>query len=209
VRWDGTAGDPRIGRASRTGTLAALLALVVAGGSALPAVTACVLLAGMVLARAVDRSVTSRVRRRYEKGPRSSDVAVAVAASPWHLVVGLVGAVFAALMPALVAVSAVFATALGIVVVAGGDTRPDAPLPLAVGALLGTLMAWWGPGGASLRRGTRSLVRGIAPTPVLTQVLVGLLLAAAAVVVVWGLSRGGPTWWPLAQPPGWSLATLP
>ncbi|HYN29009.1 MAG TPA: protein kinase [Dermatophilaceae bacterium] len=210
VPWDGAAGDPRIGRATRTGTLAALLALVVAGGSAFPAVTALAVLVGMVIARAVDRSVTSRVRRRYEKGARSSDVAVAVAASPWHLVVGAVGALFAALMPALVAVSAVFASALALVLVVGGETRPDAPLPLAVGALLGTLMAWWGPGGASLRRGTRSLVRGATPSPALTRVAVGLLLAGAAAVAAWGVARGAPTWWPLGQPPSsWGFPSVP
>jgi hypothetical protein len=113
-------------------------------------------------------------------------------------------------MPALVAVSAAFATALAMVLLVGGETQPDAPLPLAVGALLGTLMAWWGPGGASLRRGTRSLVRGLSPSPVAGQLLVGLLLAAAAALAVWGVLRGAPTWWPLSSAPGgWSLPSAP
>ena len=47
--------------------------------------------AWITLARTADRSVTSLVMRRHERGARGSDVAVAVASSPWHLVLGAVG----------------------------------------------------------------------------------------------------------------------
>ena len=53
-----------------------------------PVVAVLGLLAWVTLARTADRSVTSLVMRRHERGARGSDVAVAVATSPWHLVLG-------------------------------------------------------------------------------------------------------------------------
>jgi hypothetical protein len=59
------------------------------------------------------------------------------------------------------------------------------------------LIAWWGPGGASLRRGSRSLVRGVARGETLTAVVVGALLLAAAVLTALAFVRHGQlTWWP-------------
>ena len=92
--WDaarlghGPYGDPRIGRPSAAGTLLALLAVLAALTAPRPLVAVLVLLAWVALARTADRSVTSLVMRRHERGARGSDVAVAVASSPWHLVVG-------------------------------------------------------------------------------------------------------------------------
>ena len=63
------------------------------------------------------------------------------------------------------------------------------------------LMAWWGPGGSGLRRGTRSLVRGVAPGPRATQVLVGVaLLVALALVGLTVEAAGVPDWWPTQAP---------
>ena len=42
------------------------------------------------------------------------------------------------------------------------------------------LTAWWGPGGASLRRGSRSIVRGFTPGATAAQVVAGVLLVVAA-----------------------------
>src|SRR6478735_9081957 len=103
--WDaarlghGPWGDPRIGRPSRSGTLLALLAVLAAVTARAPAVAVLGLLAWVTLARTADRSVTSLVMRRHERGARGSDVAVAVATSPWHLVVGLVGALATLVLP--------------------------------------------------------------------------------------------------------------
>lgn len=193
--------DPRIGRAARSGTVAALLATLVAAAAVAPVVAAAGLLAWVVLARTADRSVTSLIMRRHDKGPRRSDIPVAVVASPWHFVVGIISSLFGAIMPALIAVSGVFCAALVVVAVQGtGSPEPDAFLPLAVGGLLAGLMAWWGPGGASLRRGTRSIVRGLSPGPSAGRVLVLLLLVAAAAVIAAGVVEGQPSWWPTGTP---------
>jgi hypothetical protein len=205
--WEGAAGqpDPRIGRPARTGTLLALLAAVVAGAAGFPVVAAAFALLWSWAARTADRSVTSLVLRRHTRGPRRSDVPLAVVASPWHLVVGALATVVSAILPLLVGICAVFSAALGVVAVYGGQPHPNSSAPLAVGAAVAALMAWWGPGGSGLRRGTRSIVRGVSPGPHGTRVLVGLALVVAVVAVAVCLQHAGvPQWWP-AQPP----STLP
>lgn len=201
--WEGSAGqpDPRIGRPKRTGTLLALLAAVVAGVAGFPVVTALFAVLWSWAARTADRSVTSLVLRRHTRGPRRSDVPMAVAASPWHLVVGALATVVSAILPLLVGICAVFSAALGTVAVYGGQPQPNSSGPLAVGAAVAVLMAWWGPGGSGLRRGTRSIVRGVSPGRRGTQVLVGLALVVAVGVVVVVVRNGGiPTWWPNDPP---------
>lgn len=189
--------DPRIGRPSRGGTVAALLAVLVATAAVAPVVAAMGLLVWIVLARTADRSVTSLIMRRHDKGRRRSDIPVAVVASPWHFLVGIVSSLFTAIMPALIAVSGVFCAALAVVAIQGsGSPEPDAFVPLAAGGLLAGLMAWWGPGGASLRRGTRSIVRGVSPGPSIARVLVLLLLVAAGAIAAAGVVDGQPSWWP-------------
>jgi len=62
----------------------------------------------------------------------------------------------------------------------------------------GALIAWWGPGGAALRRGSRSVVRGVVPQGVVARVVAGLLVAAAIGLLVLALVKQGEVdWWPL------------
>ena len=159
-------------------------------------------------ARLADRSVTALVLRRHERGRRRRDVPLVVLASPWHLIVAAVATVIALLLPATVAIASTFSAALAIVALSGGDPQPDRSLPLVVGGLLGLMMSWWGPGGASLRRGSRSLVRGVAPGTVATNIVVTTFLLLGAGLGVWAWLRlGQPDWWPWAsgQFPGISL----
>ena len=102
--WEADPGepDPRIGRPNRSGTLLALLLAVVAVAANWPVVAAVVIVAWCWMARTAERSVTSLVMRRHHRGRRRSDVPFAVAASPWHLVVGALGTLMGLLLPALV-----------------------------------------------------------------------------------------------------------
>jgi serine/threonine protein kinase len=213
--WDaarlghGPWGDPRIGRPSRSGTLLALLAVLAAVSARAPMVAVLGLLAWVTLARTADRSVTSLVMRRHERGARGSDVAVAVATSPWHLVLGLVGAAATLVLPLFVGVCAMFASALVLTAVRGTDVRTDDVLPLVVAGVFAGLTAWWGPGGASLRRGSRSIVRGLTPGETAGQVAAGILLVLAAVVLAMTVTGDGPTWWPRTTAPGWASQVVP
>ena len=190
--------DPRIGRPMRTGTLLALGAALTAGMATWPGVTLLTAVLWCWAARFSDRSVTALILRRYRSGRRRADVPLAVALSPWHIVVAALTTVLGLLLPTLVAVSAAFSATLGLSAATssplGGVSAPGA----ATGFAAGILIAWWGPGGAPLRRGSRSLVRGLAPAGLPTAVLVGLLLAAAAVLSVLAvLHHGHLVWWPL------------
>ena len=213
--WDaarlghGPYGDPRIGRPTRSGTLLALLAVLAAVTASAPVVAVLGLLAWVTLARTADRTVTSLVMRRHERGSRGSDVAVAVASSPWHLVVGLVGAAATVVLPIFVGVCAMFASALVLTAARGTDVRTADVLPLVVGGVFTGLTAWWGPGGASLRRGSRSIVRGVTPGETAGQVATGILLVVAAVLLVLAVTGDGVTWWPRTTPPGWASQVVP
>ena len=145
--------DPRIGQAARSGTLLAFTVALVGLAAVWPVVAVAVFVLACWVARFTDRSMTSMVVRRHAGGRRRSDVPVAVAASPWHLLSAALGTVVGLLLPAAVALATTFSAALAVVGLTGGDPHPDTSAPLAAGAFLGILTAWWGPGGASLRRG--------------------------------------------------------
>lgn len=213
--WDaarqghGPHGDPRIGRLSRSGTLLALLAVLAAFTARTPVLAALGLLAWATLARTADRSVTALVMRRHERGARGSDVAVAVATSPWHLVLGLLGAAATLVLPIFVGVCAMFASALALTAARGIAVRTDDVLPLVVAGVFAGVSAWWGPGGAGLRRGSRSIVRGVTPGEAAGQVAAGILLVVAAVLLAMTVTGDGPTWWPRTTAPGWMSQVVP
>jgi len=106
-------------------------------------------------------------------------------------------------------VCAMFASALVLTAVRGTDVRTDDVLPLVVAGVFAGLTAWWGPGGASLRRGSRSIVRGLTPGEAAGQVAAGILLVVAAVVLAMTLAGSGPTWWPRTTAPGWASQVVP
>jgi len=200
--------DPRIGRSSRVGTLLALGVGVLGVAAVWPVVAVGLIILWSWSARLADRSVTSLVVRRHERGRRRWDVPLAVLAGPWHVVVSAAATLIAMLLPATVAIASTFSAALALVAVSGGAPQPDRSLPLAVGCLLGLTMSWWGPGGASLRRGSRSLVRGLAPGRVVADIVVATFLLLGAGLGVWAWLRlGQPDWWPWVsgQFPGSSL----
>jgi serine/threonine protein kinase len=189
--------DPRIHRANRTGTLLALAAAFTATAATWPGVALLLAVLWCWLARFSDRSVTALILRRYRYGRRRADVPMAVALSPWHLVVAAGATVVGLVVPVVIAVSAAFCTALGLSALTSATLGPALAPAAAVGFASGILIAWWGPGGSSLRRGSRSLVRGMGQGETVTKALVaGLVLVAAVLVVVALIRHGQLTWWP-------------
>jgi predicted Ser/Thr protein kinase len=189
--------DPRINRPRRTGTLLALAAAFAATAATWPGIA---LLLGVIwcwLARFSDRSVTALMPRRSRFGRRRADLPMAVALSPWHLVVSAGLTLAGLIVPVLVAMSAAFCATLGVSALTSSTVGPAMAPSAAAGFAAGMLIAWWGPGGASLRRGSRSLVRGVARGETVTAVVVGALLLAAAVLTALAFVRHGQlTWWP-------------
>lgn len=194
--------DPRIGRRARTGTLAALALAVAALATVLPVAAVLGAVAWSALARTADRSVTSMTMRRIERGVRGRDVPLAIVASPVHLLTGVLSAVLTALLPLFLGTAATFGTAVVAAGARGVGPDPTDPLPLAGGMLVAILTAWWGIGGTSLRRGSRSLVRGLAPGRAGAATVSVLLVLAAAYLAVRSQATGAAAdWWPLRNNP--------
>jgi serine/threonine protein kinase len=215
--------DPRIDRDLRKGAVWSLGALLVALAAAAPLIAVGVGTLWRWIAGTSDRVVTSMVVRRHLYGSRRSDVAVAVLRSPWHLVVAALGTAVSLLLPLVVGVATTFTVALALRLAFGGG-EPDHPVALAVGMAAALAMAWLGPGGASLRRGSRSVLRGLSRGPLTGSGALGgsaasgggltggvfaganawhvVCLLGAAAAVVWLAARGWvPTWWPLSSSP--------
>lgn len=176
---------------------------LVALAAAVPIVALLAVVAWALLARTADRSMTSIVLRRFQNGWRRGDVPVTVALGPWHLLTGAVAAAVGLVIPLLVGIAGVFCVALAVSAVTASSPNPNQPIALSGGTALGLLMAWWGPGGASLRRGSRSLTRGVVREGLVTSVVGALLVVGGLGALVWSVLHGGtPSWAPMSGPPG-------
>jgi hypothetical protein len=198
--WDeglGLPPDPRVGSPSRVGTLLALLLCVLGVATIWPMVAIGILVVWSLGARFADRAVTSLLRRRVDRGRRRTDIPRAIVVSPWHVVVAAVATVLTLVIPAIVAIGSTFAIALAAATVTAGDPEPGRALPVVAGGFLGLLLCWWGPGGASLRRGSRSLVRAVAPGKGSTDIVVATFFLLGVGLGAWAWVRNGqPDWWP-------------
>jgi nitrate reductase gamma subunit len=132
---------------------------------------------------------------------------VVLFSSPWHLARSVLIQAFAALLPALLGVAALFCT--GLVVTRSDGTPAPWSLPaVAAGALVALLGSWWGPGGSALRRGTRTVVRAVAPAS--EQVVAVLLLVlVASGCALYAVQHGDPSWWPVPKQDLPSVLRLP
>jgi hypothetical protein len=157
------------------------------------------------VARTVDRTVTDLARRRWQHGARASDGVVAVLALPWRLLLASLASLLASLLPAVVGIATAFIAASA--ATGGVDARPGSGPALAAAAVAAALVAWWGPGGGSLRRGTHIAVRGLTPTRGAALALAGVLLAAAFVAAGARASgvRPDPAPFPRPELPAWVL----
>lgn len=194
----GRARDPRIGQPARTWTLLCL-ALATAGLSTILPIAAWVMAFGWIFgARWNDKTITSMVLRQYAAGKRRTDTAVAWALSPWHAVVAAFSTLLVVIVPAFLGAVAGVLTAIACSV--GGLTAPtyDRPLAIGLGTLVALWAAWWGPGGTSTRRGSRTLVRAMSPN---RQFATGLTIGLAVVAVLTALLAishldAALNWWP-------------
>jgi hypothetical protein len=91
------------------------------------------------------------------------------------------------------------------VITGGADARPGSGPALAAAAVAAVLVAWCGPGGGAVRRGTRIVVRGLTPTRGAAAVLVALLVAGALVGAGARASgvRPDPAPFPRPELPSW------
>ncbi len=191
--------DPRLGRSSRTGTLLAMLVGFVGLAATAPLAAWGLFAVWGVVVRTVDRSLTSLVLRRHEAGRRRSDVPVLVVTSPWHLVWAVLATALSLLLAAgLAAIMAV----VGAGVLSSTQVVPgmaaDHPVVVALSSAVGAAIAWWGLASTSLRRGSRTVLRGVVPRGAPTLIVGTLCLVGGGLLLGWGALEGGPvSWWPL------------
>lgn len=199
---------PAAARVSRrAGTLAALGLLLVALTGYLTGLGIVVGLVWSTLARLVDRVTTALAVRRMERGPRDRDAAVAVLTSPFHLLGAVLSGVVTSLLPILVALA--FVAGLR-ALATSGQGGPSWASSIMIGAAAAGVVAWWGPGGGSLRRGSRTIVRTVLPGRVAAIAAVSASLVAAAVMFLVTQSSGWSVeWWPLDGVATWVASLLP
>ena len=191
--------DPRLGRSSRRGTLAALLVGFVGLAATAPLLAWALYAVWGLLARTVDKSITTLVLRRHQAGPRRSDVPVLVLASPWHLLWAALDTVLSVLLAAGLAavVAVVSAGVLSTSGVVPGLT-PDRPVVVGAASLVGAFVGWWGLAATSLRRGSRTVLRATVPGGPPTLILMTLSLVGGTALLLWSVLEGqGVSWWPL------------
>ncbi len=190
-------GDPRIGRPMRTGTILTLWAVFVALCTVAPLLAWLMIGLWSVLTRWIDRSMTGLVMRRHQAGLRRSDIPMTLAAAPLRLIPATLVSLLWLVLPLGFAVTAAFATSVGMSVGMDMTTSVEDPIPIAVGSALGALIGWWGPGSVSMRRGTRTLIRSALPAGLPSQLVLTFLTVAAVALGAWAVLDGQPvSWWP-------------
>jgi serine/threonine protein kinase len=186
---------------TRAGTLFSLLVALAAFAALAPALACIVTGLLIVVARLVDRTSTALLRRRQTRGgPGRSDGWVTTLASPVHLATSVLITIPCLILPLFMgAITGGFA-AIGGAAAYGLDWHPLVAVASGVGAFIGLLTAWWGPGGSSLRRGSHSIAR-VAVRPVwLRAIVVASLLSVAMVCVYLVVTGVDTTWTPIGDP---------
>lgn len=193
--------DPRIGQPARTWTLFVLALATVGVSMVFPIVAWFAVLAWIFAARWNDKATTAMVLRRYAAGHRKSDRAVAMALSPWHALQAALSTLLGSIIPIFLGAVTVVLVAFASSVAGLASANYGRPLAIGAGTLVALWSAWWGVGGTATRRGSRSLVRTVAPS---RQVTAGALAILLAIAVVCGLLALGHLdealhWWPYSD----------
>jgi predicted Ser/Thr protein kinase len=200
----------------RIGSVAALGAAFVAAGAVRPFVTLAVALVVAALCRAVGIGVEAVGRRRARRGERRGDPARTVAAAPWYLLRGALGAGAAAILAVCVLVLvggvAWWLLDTGHWLVAppapgqrpgelGGNAAWVTAAVLAALTAVGLLMLWFGPMSDTTRVGARWVLGVVAPGWAGAAVVVVVGLVAAWLLVALVGSTQDTVWWPLPGAP--------
>lgn len=148
-----------------------------------------------VLARTGTRLDRSVQRYRFDRGIVSGGFGRALASAPGAVVASILTSVASFILPAIAATAALVLTRLDIAgIVPGGSSEQWSVW--AAGAV-GALVLWVGPGGGSLRFGSRLLVSGATRNQLgrLIALAVIVLLILLAVMVI--QAGAAMSWWPL------------
>ncbi|MGZ4469790.1 MAG: protein kinase domain-containing protein [Nocardioidaceae bacterium] len=187
-----------LARVQRGGLLLGGFALVTAGFARAPYLCLLLLALLALLVRTASWTTESSRDRRYRRGrSRWYDAPLAVASTPWYLLVATGGTLMLLVWSTFVAVVVGLAYALF-------------RLPLLPGlALMGAAFAvslWWGPGARRLRTPARELVVAATATPWLGWTSIALL-AGGVLLCLYGIGHSGVVWDPASGSP-WRSGTV-
>jgi serine/threonine protein kinase len=187
-----------VAKVQRGAVLLGMFSLVTVGLAAAPYVSVIVLALVALAVRTFSWTTESSRDRRQRRGrSRWYDGPLAVASSPWYLVVATAGTLMLVAWSVFVAFAVGFAYLL--------FRLPLAPGLLLMGATFAVSL-WWGPGSRRLRVPTRRIVVGATSSTWLGWLSVGAL-AVAVSLTVYGLVSSGVKWDPQPGPP-WRSGTL-
>lgn len=191
----------------RTGSVIALGVLLAAVAAVAPPAWVAAGLAWSWLSRTVDRTARGLYVRRGQRGPRRGDLAGAMVRAPGHAVLAIIATLLSGLLPVFVAGAVLLGIAGAGTLGMGPPRGPSSASALFAAAWLGMMVGWWGAGGGPLRRGSRVMLRALAPGRVgAVAAVVVLLVAAAGLGLVSQSSGFSPAWWPLIDDPfGWAV----
>jgi hypothetical protein len=173
------------------GFMVALIGLI----ALTPVIGTAVAVVLLVLARTVDRSSTALMRRRQVRGRSGkSDGVVAAAASPLQLVTAVLVTLPCLILPLIMA-AVVGGIVTGVAATAYDLTwQPLSAVGFGSAALTALFMAWWGPGGSSLRRGAHITARNTFRAQWLSALVAVALLAIGAVTFYKATQGAGADW---------------
>jgi serine/threonine protein kinase len=191
----GDAAAPANQQAARSVVVVALM-LALSGLMALyPGLGLLVTALLIAFARTVDRGSTALMRRRQVRGGRGkSDGVIAVAASPVHLMAASLITVFCLILPVIMGFIVGGIVSAGAASSKGLDWPPLSAVGFGAGGIAGLLVAWWGPGGSSLRRGAKITLRSAVRPAWLSLLVAVLLLIGAAASFTSAVNGGGSGW---------------
>ena len=167
-----------------------------------PIVAALVAASWAVLARTVEASALAMYVNAAERGRRRSDALLAVLASPLRAIPALLTTVLVLVPSVLVAAGVSVGAAALLTASSGVSIAADSESTLALGFVAGVLVAWWGIGGAALRRGSRRTMRALSVNRTGAFALASALLLVAAYFAIASQASGmTPDWSPLSSSP--------
>ncbi|WP_158716480.1 serine/threonine-protein kinase [Blastococcus sp. Marseille-P5729] len=187
-------------RVSTTAPVLACAALVVAAAMSMPIAATILLFLLLTTARTIESFMTGLRWREEVSSSRRRAVTMQVIASPVSALSSAAGAFVTMLLPLL--------TAAGVTYVArellpryASSTGYTGNLSVGIGAGVGLLILWFGPGGLRNRRAAHAALRALAPSQnaVLALTAAIMIAVAAILLVVWRYPV--IDWWPLKQPP--------
>ncbi|TDD62516.1 serine/threonine protein kinase [Kribbella antibiotica] len=148
-----------------------------------------------VIARTVDRGSTALMRRRQVRGRSGkSDGVVAVASSPVQLVTAGLITLVCLILP-LVMGAVVGGIVTGITATAKSLTwQPLSAVGFAAAGATALFTAWWGPGGAALRRGSHITARNIFRPRWLATTMAVIFLAIGGYTFYEATQGAGSNW---------------